>query len=99
MRREYTTASSTKLPASILTKSDFRNGIAIRYGLPLDGLSDNCACGAAMSVDHTFTCPCGGYPTSRHNELHDIFAGAIAEVVQDVDTEPMLLPYDGGEFA
>ena len=48
-----------------------------------------------MSVEHAFTCLCGGYPISRHKELRDILASAIAEVVKDVDTEPMLLPYDG----
>ena len=90
-----TTAPSTKLTASILTKSDFRDGIAIRYGLPLDGISDVCVCGAMMSIDHAFTCPCGGYTIARHNELRDILADAIAEVVKDVDTEPMLLPYEG----
>ena len=48
-----------------------------------------------MSIDHAFTCPCGGYTIARHNELRDILADAIAEVVKDVDTEPMLLPYEG----
>ena len=93
-----TTAPSVKVPASVLTKSDFRDGIAIRYGLPLDGLPDACVCGAAMTVDHAFTCPCGGYPIARHNEVRDILAGAVAEAVKDVDTEPVLLPYDGEDL-
>ena len=52
-----------------------------------------------MTVDHAFTCPCGGYPIARHNEVRDILAGAVAEAVKDVDTEPVLLPYDGEDLA
>ena len=44
-------------------------------------------------MDHAMTCLGGGYPTARHNEIRDVIAGVLWEVVHDVDIEPKLLPY------
>ena len=52
-----------------------------------------CVCGAAMTIDHALTCPCGGYPITRHNEVRDVIADVMREVVSDVEVEPQLLPY------
>ena len=48
-----------------------------------------------MSVHHALTCPSGGYPTQRHNELRDLLADALASVVCDVEIEPPLMPLGG----
>ena len=90
-----TATPSCNLPASILTKSDFRDALDIRYGLALKGLPTECVCGQSLTIDHAFTCPCGGYPIAQHNEIRDVLAEAMSEVVPDVTKEPVLLPFDG----
>ena len=76
-----------------LNKSDFRDAICLRYGFPLDGIPLTCVCGQAFSVDHAMTCPCGGYPSARHDEVRDVLADAMRSVFREVETEPQLLPY------
>ena len=44
-------------------------------------------------MDHAMTCPSGGYPIARHNEIRDLIAEVLREVVHDVEIEPKLLPY------
>ena len=61
--------------------------------LTLDGLSSTIVWGAALTTDHAQACPCGGYPIARHNEIRDLLAEVMWEVVKDVETEPTLLPY------
>ena len=79
--------------ATVLNKGDFKDAICIRYGLPLDGLPSHCACGETTTTAHALTCPVGGYPTARHNEIRDLISGVMREVSQDVEVEPTLLPY------
>ena len=79
----------------VLSKRDFRDALCIRYGFPVDGLSETCVCGQDMTVDHAFVCPSGGYPSARHNELRDLLASVIREVQPDVEVEPRLLPLSG----
>ena len=50
-----------------------------------------------MTVDHAMTCPCGGYPMVRHNEVRDV-ADAMSSAFQDVEVEPVLLPYSGEDL-
>ena len=51
-----------------------------------------------MTTDHALTCPCGGYPIARHNEVRNILADTIREVLPDVELEPALLPYGGEDL-
>ena len=46
-----------------LTKAEFRDAIALRYGWPLQQMPSHCSCGHTMSVDHALSCPVGGYPS------------------------------------
>ena len=80
---------------SILSKGDFRDAIAIRYGLPLSDAPTSCVCGADLSPDHANTCPTGAYPIQRHNEIRDFLAGVLGEVCYDVEAEPPLAPLTG----
>ena len=48
-----------------------------------------------MTMSHALTCPSGGYPSARHNEVRDIISNVLREVLTDVETEPRLLPLDG----
>ena len=75
-----------------LHKSAFQDAIALRYGwLPLHTPA-NCACGKSFSVEHALSCPKGGLPSIRHNEIRDLTARLLTEVCSQVATEPELQP-------
>jgi len=57
-------------------------------------LPQTCVCGKAFSVEHAFTCPCGGFPSISHNEIRDLTASLLSEVCCDVGVEPALQPLD-----
>ena len=81
-----------------LHKGDFRDAVCLRYGWSLPHLPTECICGASFTVDHAFTCPHGGYPTLRHNEIRDITAQLMSEVCPNVATEPVLQPVTNERF-
>ena len=37
-------------------------------------LPAKCACGAVFSVEHALSCPKGGFPSIRHNEIRNLTA-------------------------
>ena len=41
------------------------------------------------------SCPRGGYPTIRHDEVRDLFAKLLIDVCHDVQREPKLQPLNG----
>ena len=84
---------------TVLNKSDFRDAVCLRYGFPLDGLPSDCVCGHELTTSHALSCPSGGYPTARHNEVRDVIADAMRSVCRDVETEPELLPFDNEDLA
>ena len=43
-------------------------------------------------MEHALSCPCGGLPSIRHNELRDITAALLSEVCHNVGIEPPLQP-------
>ena len=73
-----------------LHKGGFRDAIALRYGWQPTGVPTSCVCGSAFTVDHALSCPRGGFPTIRHNEVRDTLAGWMSEVCSGVSTEPHL---------
>ena len=52
-----------------LHKGAFVDALCLRYGWPPPGTPTHCACGANFSVEHVFSCPRGGFPSIRHNEI------------------------------
>ena len=109
MRRKIHTAQETgasnwltSLPLRAkgfsLNKQEFVDAVALRYGWPIDGLPNVCACGAPNNVTHTMTCKKGGFICIRHDEVRDLTANMLREVCNDVSTEPLLLPLDGEHF-
>ena len=52
------------------------------------------SCGA---VDHSLSCPKGGFSTLRHNEIRDFSAGLLSKVCS-VAIEPTLQPLQGEKF-
>ena len=55
----------------------------------------NCECGNQFSVEHALSCPKGGFPSIRHNEIRDLTASLLSEVCNDICTEPHLQPISG----
>ena len=81
-----------------LHKGAFRDALALRYGWTPSNLPTYCACGAAMSVEHALSCPKGGLPIARHNEVRDTVAGWMGEVCNNITVEPALQPISGEVF-
>ena len=46
-------------------------------------------------IGHVLSCPNGGYPSIRHNEIRDLTAALLSEVCHKVSTEPHLQPMTG----
>ena len=55
----------------VLSKQQFQDAIRIKYNIPLDGISQECACGKTNSIDHSLICKLGEYVALRHNHLRD----------------------------
>ena len=89
----WLTADPSPQCGTVLNKSDFRDAVCLRYGFPLDGVPSSCVCGSSLTADHAMTCPAGGYPIARHNHVRDVVADVMRSAFHDVETEPLLLPF------
>ena len=58
----------------------------------------NCSCGSSFSVEHALSCPKGGFPSLRHNEVRDLTANLIDEVCHNVSIEPHLQSLSGEDL-
>ena len=76
----------------MLSKQQFQDGLRLRYNIPLEGVSLECACGKPNSIDHALICKLGGYTHLRHNHLRDTLSNLLDVVCKDVVKEPHLLP-------
>ena len=91
----WLTALPIKEHGFFFHKGGFLDAIAMRYGWTPRRLSSNCACGSTQSVEHALSCPKGGFPSIRHNEIRDLTANLLTEVCSDVCIEPELQPLSG----
>ena len=82
-----------------LHKGSFRDALALRYGWQPSNTPTQCACGSHFTVEHSLSCPKGGFPTIRHNEIRDTIANLMTEVCNDVCIEPHLQPITGETFS
>ena len=73
-----------------LSKNEFRDGLCLRYGWTPDRLPATCVCGSTFDVAHAMSCPTGGLPSIRHNEMRDLLAHTMSDVCMDVTIEPQL---------
>ena len=78
-----------------LHKGAFRDAVALRYGWLPPQSPRLCDCGSNFSIDHCLSCPKGGFPSLRHNEVRDHTARLLTEVCHDVRVEPHLQPITG----
>ena len=81
-----------------LHKAAFRDALCLRYGWTPERLPSHCVCGHQFNPEHTLSCPAGGFPTHRHNEVRDLLATLITEVCHDVMTEHVLQKLTGKTF-
>ena len=80
------------------TQDCLQDALALRYGWMPSRTPSHCACGTNFSVDHALSCPKGGFPSIRHNEVRDITAELLSEVCHDVEVEPHLQPLSDERF-
>ena len=78
-----------------LHKGAFRDALALRYGWTPRHVPSQCACGKRFTVEHAFSCPFGGFPSLRHNDIRDTTACLLSEVCHNVALEPSLMPLSG----
>ena len=81
-----------------LSKREFYDALALRYGWPVCGVPQSCACGQPFSVSHALICRCGGYIGHRHDQLRDLTADLLQEVCPNVTVEPLLQPLHGEQL-
>ena len=95
-----TSTPMTHQKDTILNKREFRDGLALRYGLSPDDTPtpSNCVCGSEFTITHMQTRPTGGYPTARHNQIQDFLSEVLTEVLEDVEQELALLPLSGEDL-
>ena len=53
------------------------------------------SCDHPLTVEHSLSCPTGGFPSIRHNEVRDISALLLSEIYHGVSIEPHLQPLSG----
>ena len=78
-----------------LSKGDFRDALALRYGWQLQEVPATCGCGEPFTTTHAMCCSRRSFPTIRHNEVRDLLADWLTEVCSAVAVEPQLAPLSG----
>ena len=82
-----------------LTKTEFRDRIALRYTWEAKNTPDICQCGKEFSLTQAINCASGGYTHRVHNEVRDVFENLMDDVCRDVQIEPKLQSLDGKNFS
>ena len=79
------------------TKLAFHDALVLRCGWPLSRTPSHGACGTSFTVDRALSCPKGGLPTLRHNEIRDLTATLLTEVCHQIHVEPEVQPVSSPE--
>ena len=75
-----------------LSKSAFKDAIHLCYEWEIPNTPSTCQCGHSFTLDHILSCPKGGFPIIRHNEVCNITSSLLSEVCSNVTVEPHLQP-------
>ena len=78
-----------------LHKGAFHDAMCLRYNWQPSNLPSHYVCGSSFTADHALTCPTGGFPSVRHNDLRDFTANLLTEVCPNVCVEPPLQALTG----
>jgi len=81
-----------------ITKVEFRDGLRMRYNLPLEDIPRFCVCGKPFNMEHALTCKKGGFVSQRHNNIKDMFTVLLNKCCTNVKDEPILTNIDGETF-
>ena len=81
-----------------LTKSDFRDGLSLRYGWEPKNLPAKCPGGEPFTVANSLHCGNGGYTHMRHHEIRDTYAKIRKDVCFDVQVEMKFQRLEGEYF-
>ena len=73
-------------------KGAFRDALCLRYGWRPPLLPSLCVCDKTFNIEHALSCPYGGFPSIRHNEIRDITVHLMSDICHNVGTEPVLQP-------
>ena len=74
---------------------NFIDAVCFHYGWRPANLPTNRVCWKPFTVEHVLSCSFGGFPTIRHNELHDVTANLLSQVCTNIQVEPQLQPLSG----
>ena len=92
----------TTLPLKVhgfeLPKGSFLDALCLRYGWQVPRLPTTCVCGCAIEVEHALSCPFGGLPIQRHNEVRNLLASCLRKAGCDTTIKQLLQPLSGEVF-
>ena len=107
MERKLKTANSCWLTAKVserdnfvLSKIEFQDSMALRYGLPLTNLPMKCdGCGEVFHVQHALICKKGGLITQRRNEIRDLLGDLSSLAWTYTQKEPVIREHSENQKA
>ena len=73
----WLTALPLKEHGFSLHRAAFHDAMALRYRWSPSNLPSMCDCGNHFTVEHVLSCAKGGFPSIRHNEIHDLTANLL----------------------
>ena len=79
---------------TIVSAAEFRDGLHLRYGLPLLNLPKTCdGCLKPFSLEHALHCKVGGLVTQRHDEVAHQLGDLCAQALKPsaVHAEPIII--------
>ena len=84
----------------VLSKNEFQDSMALRYGLPLTNLPVQCdGCGEDFHVQHALICKKGGLITQRHNEIRDLLGDLSCLAWTYTQKEPVIREHSENQKA
>ena len=82
-----------------LCKTTFHDVLASRYSwLPLVYLLTVLVEPVLATIDHSLSCPNGGFPSIHHNKVRYLTAKLLSKVRHNVEVEPYLQPLNDETF-
>ena len=81
-----------------LNKSEFKDGLHLRYGWEPLNNPHTCPCGQPFTLTHSLHCPKGGNTHLRHDDIRDTLSTLLDEVCHDVEIETKLQSLEGESF-
>ena len=81
-----------------LSKTEFRDGLKLRYNLPITDVPTYCVCGERFNTVHALSCKKGGFVSQRHDNIRDMFTSLLDKCCTNVQAEPHLTDLQGETF-